>query len=480
MKKLLLIFCYLFTLTTFAQDWAPFKSSDTLKHYHHFFGFGDSQIQSVAVDSSYLENNVEVKILMRGFNESYFYSTPSVFYQIVKGQILGDTLRIYNDSSIITSIDELGYRLNFPHQYSLSKTFTLGSSIQFKLVAQVDSMFIDSVNGTIDSLARFSIAVYDSLGQLDTSHFLHGSESSISKNSGLIKTINFTHLHDKEIVDQYFFNKNEFTNQDKYALTVGDEFHYILDSTIPGSQHWHQMKIIRDTMVLNQRTMTFEHTYRKRWGPPGPITIDTFQRAFRNDSVISNTNSLLVESKAPFFGSYTATVQKFQLCGNCGFNSLIRAWDQPYRIFNYGFLVQYADSVEGPSGLNGSTGGLLMGVDDFYTTWGNNGNGADRQTKTIVYIKNGNQTWGTPLNLTVGLNELGGSVNSLKVYPNPSTDLLTIKGLKRTVGFKVFDLSGKLVLSGITSKMVDISDLSNGLHFLTTPETGEVYRFVKH
>lgn len=56
MKKLLLLplaFSIFFS-TSFAQDWAPFKTSDTIRHYLSFYSLGrENQIQTVAQDTSY-------------------------------------------------------------------------------------------------------------------------------------------------------------------------------------------------------------------------------------------------------------------------------------------------------------------------------------------------------------------------------------------------------------------------------------------
>lgn len=55
--------------------------------------------------------------------------------------------------------------------------------------------------------------------------------------------------------------------------------------------------------------------------------------------------------------------------------------------------------------------------------------------------------------------------DSSKVYPNPAKSVLTIDHPDGNPKFKVFDVSGKVFMTGNSSK-VDISKLENGVYFV--------------
>lgn len=56
----------------------------------------------------------------------------------------------------------------------------------------------------------------------------------------------------------------------------------------------------------------------------------------------------------------------------------------------------------------------------------------------------------------------------LDIYPNPTTDVLNIKGSDsfNTTEFKIFNLNGQLVKSGVYDNKIYVSDLSTGVYLL--------------
>ena len=120
MKKTLLLSLLLITFSAFAQDWAPFKTTDVIKQfvaedtvqsqlrlrYMH-------PIQSVSTQSFSTSQNETMIVFQKGYSAlKLFYNNPfappfgfSTSADKIKGRILGDTARIFSDSSIFTSID---------------------------------------------------------------------------------------------------------------------------------------------------------------------------------------------------------------------------------------------------------------------------------------------------------------------------------------------------------------------------------------
>lgn len=64
---------------------------------------------------------------------------------------------------------------------------------------------------------------------------------------------------------------------------------------------------------------------------------------------------------------------------------------------------------------------------------------------------------------TIGFNETFVN-NYIKCYPNPATQFIFIDSDKPT-SYKLFDITGKILLTG-NEKMIDISNMSNGLYFV--------------
>ncbi len=69
---------------------------------------------------------------------------------------------------------------------------------------------------------------------------------------------------------------------------------------------------------------------------------------------------------------------------------------------------------------------------------------------------------------------------SSTVYPNPSSDYIQVAGLKRSMNFQIFSLTGAVVKSGVVSdnEEIDIRDLNAGDYFLKL-DNGIASRFIK-
>jgi len=55
---------------------------------------------------------------------------------------------------------------------------------------------------------------------------------------------------------------------------------------------------------------------------------------------------------------------------------------------------------------------------------------------------------------------------NLEVYPNPTSELLVISGVKGAYDIKLVSLLGKTILSGKNNRELDLSKLKNGIYLL--------------
>ncbi|WP_170828436.1 T9SS type A sorting domain-containing protein [Chryseobacterium soldanellicola] len=86
----------------------------------------------------------------------------------------------------------------------------------------------------------------------------------------------------------------------------------------------------------------------------------------------------------------------------------------------------------------------------------------------------------TGVSLATSENQLS---NGVKVYPNPTSDYLYVKTDRKVVNVKIFDASGKLVISkDKIDQKIDVSQLSTGSYILTMKNsdgTSSTHNFIK-
>lgn len=71
-------------------------------------------------------------------------------------------------------------------------------------------------------------------------------------------------------------------------------------------------------------------------------------------------------------------------------------------------------------------------------------------------------------------------LNSVKIYPNPASDFITISGLKNRENFRVYDVLGTEIIKGkiIDNGEIAIKNFSNGIYFLKF-DNGNTIKFIK-
>ena len=70
--------------------------------------------------------------------------------------------------------------------------------------------------------------------------------------------------------------------------------------------------------------------------------------------------------------------------------------------------------------------------------------------------------------------------NSIKIFPNPSSDFIKISRLTKNEGYRIYNVLGAEIKNGIipNNKQIDIRDFTNGLYFLKF-ENGNNLQFIK-
>lgn len=119
----------------------------------------------------------------------------------------------------------------------------------------------------------------------------------------------------------------------------------------------------------------------------------------------------------------------------------------------------------------------------------NNPDGTAYQVVTQKW--DGVSVWNNTDRLTFGYSQLTGLSELIKeedftIYPNPASDIITIKANKTILGSNYFftDQTGKMILKGkITNEnmIIDITQLTNGIYFLHFGERSQhAYKVIKN
>ena len=72
-------------------------------------------------------------------------------------------------------------------------------------------------------------------------------------------------------------------------------------------------------------------------------------------------------------------------------------------------------------------------------------------------------------------------LESISVYPNPTNDMLFVKGIDEKFDYAILDLSGKQLLSGVGNP-ISISNLKRGSYYITVTSKNKIYseQIIKH
>lgn len=470
MKQLLLVFSFAFSTLIFAQDWAPFKVSDTLVQFRddqrsvfissrYIYGH---YIQSVHVKSKTVQSTDTVLIFGKGvsyriLNSPYHWAFVE---HLVKGRFLGDTAVINADSSIFKTIDPKGFELQFPHHFKANQSWRLGTSSSYFIDAVVDSLFLDSVGSFgLDSIARIRLTMLDSINQPVNSHHFHNQTITITKRNGAINLVDFAGLDTTNsfTYSKYHISNTAYTNNDFNVLTTNDEYH----SDVQVDNLWdtfkHISKIIDDTTIGTTRTMTIETTWQET-RVPSNFGIDTTRKIFNVSKMAFDNKSLLVPDSV--YASVSSGLMNILFESSFPWSNNLYFLEEDYSI---------NPSRSTPGMYNYERLGLISAIKDcpigFPGGWLAYSNGS-LDHSIMRYIKKGNQTWGSPLRLTIGLNENTELANMISIYPNPADQFVTIKTDLTVQRILIFSANGQLIDETKNNKNISLEDLESGLYML--------------
>ena len=459
-KPILLVVIVLFSFPAAeAQSWSLIKK-DTVhyttaaSHSSHLHIFNSSTFGvTILKDKILNRNNFSTLVFKKDFSDMQTSSRCVTS----SASILGDSIQMYADSMHLF-IDS---SVSVPWLWSRSSWLLYTDSMSNQVSVQLDSV----VSVGADSLKYFSLAATASSAS-SLSHF-DSTQIVISKNIGMIEGIDFSYFPDSLVKVQYF-KTGAFTFRDLYDLEVGDEYHY----GVQLKTFYNNFLILSDKHVvkITGKTMLTPDSMSLSMNVKVLDEFVVFGQGFPTTSSKTyqyNTSKLIDLNTIIEKGSFLDT-NDLDSTG-LGFYS-----DQ-FR------LPTYVNAGSPHSYIYGMTGGLLcnnvfehvsyteyvFGIGSFYHTEDADMMGNEFYHENLVYYKKGSTTWGTPFSIVVGMDEV--EADPIKMFPNPTSDLLRFENMKSSAVYEVYDLSGRKMKAGkIGAEEVSISlkDLPDGVYIL--------------
>lgn len=482
MRQLLFIcFALLFSFHLSAQNWQPI---DTSRKTTHFLGdfplsvnsFGVySQlypIQSTVIDSVYIQAGNSVVLFKRGFSLTNYNN-------LLKGRILGDTMILKSNYTEFKTIDTNGFDLFFPTSLKANQSWILGRSPTKELRATVDSIRWDSIsNFAYDSIATISIEAYNLSNQAATSHPFNGT-IKISKNNGLVTTIDFMEMQYQRTYGLYKWEEDTITANDFYNLSLGDEVAYSTStSSFYSAASTHIIELIGDSTSGQLRTLSFKDesvsSFRDLNSPNPidttyPLAIDTTTIQLRTDSIFAFAYSGIVEDTISSHTRLTSMNFPQFFVNKAISDSIVVSYlsntlkaNSSHTYFDsYNYINNHFRDIR------------YLGIGSEYLRQLTRSS----ETKTLEYVNLGGVTYGNkPILVSLPESNLLGSKRTINVYPNPTKEELNIGIDSKDIQLiTIFNTSGQIVLSPPPSNRIDISSLSPGIYFIRIANNKETF-----
>ncbi|MDD3685524.1 MAG: T9SS type A sorting domain-containing protein, partial [Bacteroidales bacterium] len=356
--------------------------------------------------------------------------------------------------------------------------------------AQVNDVDTLSFLGLNDSVKFISFQVYND-AMTPVNHVLNTFEIVLSKNYGIVKTLNFYNFPDIEDcyfeceylnefyiigISNPFTGVQNFTSLDIFNFQPGDELHVSEGySSFFSWNSFTQNKISRCLARYDYSDSIFYdvETTVATWNYNDGETIYNFYI----DTIVEKyyLNSLLsCFPDEAFEDGYDMTALKMisqphlAKVDNNAYRFIFDGDDCWSLLMADGFLPRY----EYYYGLGGP----------YYSE--TQGNMGDVGSRTLVYYKIGEDTWGTPLVLS-GLKSQQ-TENEFTIYPNPANEEIrfTVPSEIITCCVEIYNLQGTLVYSDHFNKInnkIDVQFLPSGVYMLkvTLPDSTFFSKFVK-
>ena len=373
-------------------------------------------------------------------------------------------LNYNNDSIIIRTAAKEG------------ETWVLFENDELIITGEVISHQPEDILGQTDSVKTINLQAYYS--QMDSiDHNINGLQLKLSKNHGLIQTLNFLSFPDETSGMMENHSDYELIGianpdlgvqnlnwMDVHDFQPGDEIHVIARDINGYIDYYHHTRVNTIYRYLNKNDMQDSIRYtierirkiRQKWSPQEDFTI-----TFTHDtitSLIKPWNYFDIVSEEPIFSEGAVYFHH---------QTYFYPHNTQGKYFEYGYFDIVSDDCltfpiyDGcfiyPLYLKGLAGPYYSCSYDF-----------EEISRQLAYYKKGDETWGTPLIITSA--EEPAMEAEVRVYPNPARGQFFVKisPEKLPASFELTDVSGKVVLGRVIdhdTEIVSVKNLPAGIYF---------------
>lgn len=289
------------------------------------------------------------------------------------------------------------------------------------------------------------------------------------------------------------FNGNKMTAQ---TIWTGPDLTFNKASNADWTLSSNQDMITSDIILTRQNSKTI---YNYQW----------FQSTFSEDASPGDLEFNFWGNRATFTHNFTATGGpkglKWAILDDTGsttdwsgftFYGTLGSPSNFYSFHNIASMIWLLEgdgtsvtSIDNDFNVNGNTNSLVsmtqlvgkkLGVwiedEDIYFTltfksWGKGKTGGGDGGGDFSYTRSTDQSLGT--------SEFELKKN-IKSFPNPSSELIQISGLKGNENYRIYNILGRVIKNGIVSnnELIDIRNFTNGLYFLKF-DNGNSIKFIK-
>jgi len=454
MKKIIfIIFATLLCFSSFAQqDWLCVYPSKKV-----YFEDKNKMVYCLRIDSTFNNDTI-----LYPFSD--LHKIGADCYSITSGSWLTKFVALNEDGNTIF-LNGNNQQILIKNRAELNEIWQVYENENIKVKGKITSISIESVLGVEDSVKTISFSVYNKDDEPVT-HILNQFSIEISKQFGLVKTLNFYYF-EHEILD-YWHHFGEFDligidepqlgfrninlKEQYFDFQVGDEFH-IYDYYIPGIEGpEYEYKTIHRYLSRTDFEDKIEYYYERKIN--SNIPKDTVKQVI--------TKGLLFNTEPnELYGD--EIIGKVNICNT----PLPKLSFEHYDINPYsepGDSCLHTICVDGcftfPIYFPG-LGGPYYPCCEFWWTM---------ECYELVYYKKGDVEWGTPFNLSVVEHKKD---NSFSIYPNPANNYISIKSTNNEILnnsiIEIYDIQGKKLLNKQldNSGLIDISFLKAGYYIIT-------------
>lgn len=418
-----------------AQNWRLFRGDTVHYSWQQYYDFGafnqsNTFCSSILVDSVISRSSSSVFVFKEGFKNSEDFDRNGNCANL-SSSFFGDSLEIIGDSNIfyIDPIVQVYW-----DQKSINWTFYSDSTNQLQInLDSVTTLGLDSLR--FYSFTAFASPSHD-LQQFDTAQII------VSKSKGMVQGFVFSVFPDT-LIPLEMLKVGPVINRDVYNLEIGDEYHFVRSidnfSTGIALNDKYIIKVLNKTMLSTDSvTYVLERTVSDEYSiiNQGHVTknsnsyIDTIGHTYDLNNIIG-TGSFIDTTRIDSFGVAFYS-DKYGLPSYVSVGAPIYELYQNQLCNNFFEHDSYTEYIFGIGSFNHILD-VDMGKQEYFD-------------ENLVYYKKGNDSWGSPLNIVVGLQEK--EAQNIEIYPNPVDQLLTIKGLSTGWKYELNNISGQRIKEG--------------------------------